>query len=97
MNVLVIQNNPQTPAALVGDYLLAAGAKLANILPHSGDALPKSPEGYDAAIILGGPQHAGDDVNYPAFLPMLDLLRTVNIFKNFVRRLEANRSTATTA
>ena len=29
MNVLVIQNNAQTPAALVGDHLVAAGAKLA--------------------------------------------------------------------
>ena len=75
MNVLVIQNNPQTPVALVGDYLTAAGAKLVPILPHSGDPLPKSPEGYDAAIILGGPQHAGDDANFPAFPPMLDLLR----------------------
>lgn len=75
MNVLVIQNNPQTPVSLVGDYLVAAGARLATILPHSGDPLPKSPEGYDAAIILGGPQHAGDDANYPAFPPMLDLLR----------------------
>ncbi len=75
MNVLVIQNNPQTPASLVGDYLVAAGAKLATVLPHSGDALPKSPEGYDAAVILGGPQHAEDDRNYPAFPPMLDLLR----------------------
>src|SRR4030095_4261423 len=75
MNVLVIQNNPQTPVSLLGDYLVAAGAKLATILPHSGDPVPKSPDGYDAAIILGGPQHAGDDVNFPAFLPMLDLLR----------------------
>jgi GMP synthase-like glutamine amidotransferase len=75
MNVLVIQNNPQTPVSLVGDYLVAAGAKLATILPHSGDPVPKSPDGYDAAVILGGPQHAGDDVNFPAFLPMLDLLR----------------------
>ena len=32
MNVLVIQNNPQTPVSLVGDYLVAAGAKLATIL-----------------------------------------------------------------
>ena len=54
MNVLVIQNNAQTPAALVGDHLVAAGAKLATVLPHNGDALPKSPDGYDAAIILGG-------------------------------------------
>ena len=76
MNVLVIQNNLQTPVALVGDHLVAAGAKLTTILPHSGDPLPKSPAGYDAAIILGGAQHAGDDANYPAFPPMLDLLRS---------------------
>src|SRR5688572_11644934 len=76
MKVLVIQNNPQTPVSLVGDYLVAASAKLATILPHNGDTLPKTPEGYDAAIILGGPQHAGDDANFPAFPPMLDLLRS---------------------
>ena len=75
MNVLVIQNNAQTPVALVGDHLVAAGAKLATVLPHNGDALPKSSDGYDAAVILGGPQHAGDDMNFPAFPPMLDLLR----------------------
>jgi GMP synthase (glutamine-hydrolysing) len=75
MNVLVIQNNAQTPVALVGDHLVAAGAQLTTVLPHNGDALPKSPDGYDAAVILGGPQHAGDDVNFPAFPPMLDLLR----------------------
>ena len=75
MNVLVIQNNAQTPVALVGDHLVAAGAQLTAVLPHNGDALPKSPEGYDAAVILGGPQHAHDDANFPAFPPMLDLLR----------------------
>jgi len=75
MNVLVIQNNAQTPVALVGDHLAAAGAQLTTVLPHDGGTLPKSPNGYDAAVILGGPQHAGDDANYPAFPPMLDLLR----------------------
>jgi GMP synthase (glutamine-hydrolysing) len=75
MNVLVIQNNAQTPVALVGDHLVAAGAQLTTVLPHNGDALPKSPDGYDAAVILGGPQHAGDDGNFPAFPAMLDLLR----------------------
>ncbi|MGH6894655.1 MAG: type 1 glutamine amidotransferase [Dongiaceae bacterium] len=75
MNVLVIKNNSQTGPSLVGDYLTAAGARLDIIQPHDGDALPKSPKGHDAAVILGGPQHAGDDQNYPAFLPMLDLLR----------------------
>src|SRR5688500_4304410 len=75
MNVLVIKNNPDTPPALVGDHLIAAGATLTTVLPHHGDALPETSDGFDAAIILGGPQHAGDDENYPAFLPMLGLLR----------------------
>ena len=75
MNVLVIQNNPQTPAASVGDHLVAAGARLTAVLPHNGDVLPKSPEDYDAAIILGGPQHAHDDANFPAFPAIVDLLR----------------------
>ncbi len=75
MQVLVIQNDPTSPVSLVGDYLQAAGAKLSTILPHGGDKLPAKPADYDAAVILGGPQHAGDDKNFPAFLPMLDLLR----------------------
>lgn len=75
MKVLVIQNNARTPAALVGDHLVAAGAELDVVLPHDGGTLPASPADHDGAVILGGPQHAGDDANYPAFPPMLDLLR----------------------
>lgn len=75
MNVLVIQNNADTGPSLVGDHLAAAGATLTTVLPHNGGVLPAASEGFDAAIILGGPQHAGDDENYPSFPPMLDLLR----------------------
>src|SRR5688500_4018507 len=75
MNVRVIQNNAQTPAALGGAHQVAAGATAGTVRPHHRDALPKSPDGYDAAITLRGPQHAGDDANFPAFPLMLDLLR----------------------
>lgn len=75
MKVLVIQNNDKTPAALVGDHLQAAGAALDVVLPHDGGTLPATPLDHDGAVILGGPQHAGDDANFPAFPPMLDLLR----------------------
>ena len=75
MQVLVIQNDENSPISLLGDYLEAAGARLTTLLPHSGHKLPATPEGYDGAVILGGPQHAHDDANFPAFLPMLDLLR----------------------
>ena len=75
MQVLVIQNDVNSPISLLGDYLQAAGAKLTTMLPHNGDRLPASPDGFDGAVILGGPQHAHDDGRYPAFLPMLELLR----------------------
>ena len=75
MNILVIKNNPDTPPSLVGDHLEASGATLTTVLPHHGGALPASSAGFDGAVILGGPQHAGNDKDYPAFLPMLDLLR----------------------
>jgi GMP synthase-like glutamine amidotransferase len=75
MQVLVIQNDKNSPISLLGDYLQAAGAKLTILLPHHGDRLPATTDGFDAAVILGGPQHAHDDARYPAFLPMVDLLR----------------------
>src|SRR3954451_23720208 len=75
MQVLVIQNDANSPISLLGDYLQAAGAKLTTLLPHSGDKLPASPGGFDGAVILGGPQNPHEEAPFPAFLPMLDLLR----------------------
>ncbi len=73
--LLVIQNNPYSPASLAGDILQKDGATLDVVLPHEGDPLPVADDEYDGAIILGGPQHAGDDLNYPAFQPMMNLLK----------------------
>lgn len=75
MRVLVIQNDATSPISLVGEHIVAAEGRLTTIMPHAGDPLPTTPRDYDAAIILGGSQHAHDDENYPAFVPMLDLLR----------------------
>ncbi|HVI87125.1 MAG TPA: type 1 glutamine amidotransferase [Dongiaceae bacterium] len=75
MEVLVIQNDATSPISLVGEHIAAARGHLTTVLPHAGDALPASPRDFDAAVILGGPQHAHDDANYPGFVPMLDLLR----------------------
>src|SRR3954463_11046335 len=76
MQVLVIQNDKSSPISLLGDYLQAAGAKLTTLLPHSGDKLPATPEGFDGAVILGGPQNAHEDARFPAFLPILDRPRS---------------------
>jgi GMP synthase-like glutamine amidotransferase len=75
MNILVIQNCPVTPIGVVGDTLAARGARLTTLFPHRGEALPVATCGYDGLVILGGPQHAGDDVAWPAFAEMLPLIR----------------------
>lgn len=74
MRILVIQNDPASPAGIVGERAAARGAELVVVQPHSGDPLPPAPDGFDAALVLGGPQSASDDENYPAFAPTRDLL-----------------------
>ncbi|HEX3064500.1 MAG TPA: type 1 glutamine amidotransferase [Dongiaceae bacterium] len=75
MKILVLQHCPVTPVGLVGEVLQDRGAELDTRMPHHGEAMPDSPAGYDGLVVLGGPQHAGDDVRYPAFPPMLALIR----------------------
>lgn len=76
MNILVIQHCPVTPVGIVGETLVERGAELITVFPHRGDALPPTPRGLDGLVILGGPQHAGDDVAWPAFVEILPLIRS---------------------
>jgi GMP synthase (glutamine-hydrolysing) len=73
--LLVVQSCPVTPAGIVGAVAEARGAQLTTIFPHRGEPLPRSTAGFDGLIMLGGPMHAGDDVNYPAFPALLGLVR----------------------
>jgi GMP synthase-like glutamine amidotransferase len=73
--LLVVQSCPVTPAGVVGQVAAARGAALTTLFPHRGDGLPRSTAGFDGMIVLGGPMHAGDDVNYPAFRQLLPLIR----------------------
>jgi len=73
--LLIVQSCPVTPAGIVGEVALASGADVATVFPHRGDPLPRGTANCDGMIILGGPMHAGDDVNYPAFRALLPLIR----------------------
>ncbi len=73
--LLVAQSCPVTPAGVVGAVAQARSALLTTVFPHRGEPLPRSTAGFDGLIILGGPMHAGDDVNYPAFRALLPLIR----------------------
>jgi len=73
--ILVVQHCPVTPVGILGETLAGQGAALDIRMPHHGEALPATPTGFDGLVLLGGPMHAGDDAGYPAFPPMLDLIR----------------------
>lgn len=74
MRLLVIENDPTSHVSLLGEHLAAAGADLVTVKPHHGIDLPASHDGFDGAIVLGGPQHAHNDAEYPAFAPICNLL-----------------------
>lgn len=65
MRVLVIENYPKTTLGLVGPALREAGAEICFVRTHRREALPRSPESFDALVMLGGAQDALDDVNHP--------------------------------
>jgi GMP synthase-like glutamine amidotransferase len=75
MRILVIENDPRAPTGIVGERMAARGIAADAVQPHDGGTLPAAPDGYAAAIVLGGPMAADDDANYPVFRPMLDLLQ----------------------
>ncbi len=75
MTILIIENDRQTPAGVVGETLQAERLPLVMLRPHEGEPLPADSEGYDGLVILGGPQHAGDEAGFPAFAAMLPLIR----------------------
>jgi GMP synthase-like glutamine amidotransferase len=72
--ILVIQNDRLSPAGIVEERMRARGIEPVVRQPMEGEALPPSPNGYAAAIVLGGAMSANDDVRYPVMGPMRRLL-----------------------
>jgi GMP synthase-like glutamine amidotransferase len=75
MRVLVIENYPGTPLGQVERALDEAGAERVHARAFEGDAVPSSPDGFDALVLLGGGQNALDDENHSWFPTTLDLIR----------------------
>ena len=75
LNILCIQNDPIGPAGLIAEQLFRRNGNLDVVMPHEGDAMPEGHAPYDGVLVMGGPQDAFDDENYPQFWPMIRLLR----------------------
>ena len=70
MRVLVVENDRHTALGQIEVALLEAGAEIVRCRPHAGESLPEDETGHDALVVMGGPQSAVDDENFP-YLPAL--------------------------
>lgn len=81
VRVLVVEHDALCPPALLGDWLVEAGAELDVRRPYDGDVLPTELTGTDgdrapdALLVLGGPMGAGDDDQHAWLEPTRALVR----------------------
>jgi GMP synthase-like glutamine amidotransferase len=73
MRVLVIENYLGTTLGQVGTALDGAGIATDIRRMWNGGALPRTPKGYNALVVLGGEQSAVDDAGHP-YLPRVAAL-----------------------
>lgn len=72
---LVVQHSAGDGIARLGGWLEEAGLLLEVLRPYEGPAVPRSPAGYDAVVVLGGSMSAWDDETVPWLAATRDLLR----------------------
>lgn len=75
MQVLVIENYPETPLGQVGRALDEAGIAARVVPAHAGAPVPESPGEHAGLVVFGGAQDALDDAGYPFLPKVCDLIR----------------------
>jgi GMP synthase-like glutamine amidotransferase len=76
VSALVITHTESEDPGLLGTWLPEEGLKLEVVSPWLGEPLPASLEGYDALVVMGGPQQAYDDSSAPWLARTKELLRS---------------------
>lgn len=73
--ILVVEHEAGAPAALLGEWLVEAGAELDVRRPYAGEALPDDLSGHAALLVLGGSMGAHDDADHPWLTRTKQLVR----------------------
>jgi GMP synthase (glutamine-hydrolysing) len=74
--LLVVVVHESDPPARLGEWLRDAGLELDERHQGLGEDLPRTLDGHDGLLVLGGPQSAMDDeTTSPELVPVRDLLR----------------------
>src|SRR5581483_8611795 len=72
--LLVVQPSPFGPAARLGEWLAAAGARLETVRPYAGERVPTGASGWAGVVCLGGEMGAMDDAEHPWLADVRELL-----------------------
>ena len=75
MRILVVENSRRAPAGLFGACMAERGVDTVLVSPAEGEPLPAGADGYDGALVLGGPQSAADDGSSSYLAGLLGLIR----------------------
>ena len=73
---LVVTHTASEGPGTLAEWLPAAGLELVEVRPWAGDELPADLTGYDALVVMGGPQQAYDDASAPWLPATKALLKT---------------------
>ncbi len=73
---LVVTHSPTEGPGTLAEWLPAAGLELVLVNPWDGEDLPADLDGFDALVVMGGPQQAYDDGSAPWLPATKALLRT---------------------
>ena len=73
---LVVTHSPSEGPGTLAEWFPAAGLELVEVHPWDGEPLPRDLSGYDALLVMGGPQQAYDDGSAPWLRATKDLLAT---------------------
>lgn len=73
---LVITHTASETPGTLAEWLPAAGCDLEVVRPWEGDRVPERLDGYDALVVMGGPQQAYDDGSAPWLAATKALLRS---------------------
>jgi GMP synthase-like glutamine amidotransferase len=75
VTALVITHTESEGPGLIGSWLPEAGLGLEVVEPWRGDELPAALDGFEALVVMGGPQQAWDDSSAPWLAATKALIR----------------------
>jgi len=73
---LIIQHTPVEGPGLILNSLLEAGVQTRTIHSADGQSVPRTMEGHDALVIMGGPMSVTELERYPYLADELDLVKS---------------------